>query len=223
MSEQKRILVSPSILAADFAALGAAAQRAEAAGADMLHVDVMDGQFVPNISFGQDMVRALKAYTSLPLDVHLMITDADSKAQRFAEAGADIVTFHVEAALHTHRVLSNLRRAGCRAGVALNPATPLETLSYILPDVDMVLIMTVNPGFGGQTYIPAMFDKIKTLRRWIDAGGYNVDIEVDGGVTLENAHLFSDAGANVLVGGTCIFKADDMARAVRALKKGAGR
>jgi ribulose-phosphate 3-epimerase len=211
----EHIKVAPSILAADFAALGDAVRRAEAAGADLIHVDVMDGRFVPNISFGQDMVRALKRYTSLPLDVHMMVCDADRQVPAFVEAGADVAGFHVEAARHPHRILQNIREAGARAAIALNPGTPLCMIEELLPDVDMVLLMTVNPGFGGQTLIPQMMEKLRRLRAMVDDSGYTIEIEIDGGCTVDNVQGFIEAGADIIVAGSAIFGAEDMGAMIR--------
>jgi ribulose-phosphate 3-epimerase len=200
------VKIAPSILAADFADLGAAVHAAEAGGADYIHVDVMDGHFVPNITIGPPVVAALRRATSLPLDVHLMIEAPDRYLADFAKAGADIITVHVETCPHLHRAVQAIRDLGVKPGVTLNPATSLETVREILPYVDQVLVMTVNPGFGGQGYIPTMTDKVARLAAMIAAGGRPVDIEVDGGIDARTASLVVAAGANVLVAGTTVFR-----------------
>ncbi len=200
------IKIAPSILAADFARLGESVQAAEAAGADYAHVDVMDGVFVPNISIGIPVVAALRKITRLPLDVHLMITRPERYLADFVAAGASIVTVHVEACDHLHRAVQQIRELGARPGVTLNPATSLETVREILPYVDQVLIMSVNPGFGGQEYIPTMTDKIARLAAMIRQTGRAVDIEVDGGIDAERAAEVVGVGANVLVAGTAVFR-----------------
>lgn len=214
--------IAPSILSADFARLGEAVQAAEAGGADYVHVDVMDGHFVPNISIGLPVVAALRKITRLPLDVHLMITHPERYVADFVEAGASIVTVHVEAAIHLHRVVQQIRGLGARPGVTLNPATSLETLREILPYVDQVLIMSVNPGFGGQGYIPTMTGKIARLRSMISETGREIDVEVDGGIDAGTAAEVVEAGANVLVAGTAVFKHNDgIAGGIRALREAA--
>jgi ribulose-phosphate 3-epimerase len=200
------VKIAPSILAADFAELGAAVRAAEAAGADTIHVDVMDGHFVPNITIGPPVVAALRRTTKLPLDVHLMIEAPDRFLADFAKAGADIITVHVETCPHLHRTVQTIRELGAKPGVTLNPATSLETVREILPYVDQVLVMTVNPGFGGQSYIPTMTNKISRLAAMIAAIGRAVDIEVDGGIDPTTAPLVAGAGATVLVAGTSIFR-----------------
>ncbi|MGQ9490194.1 MAG: ribulose-phosphate 3-epimerase [Anaerolineae bacterium] len=199
------IKIAPSILAADFAALGAAVRAAEAAGADYIHVDVMDGHFVPNITIGPPVVAALRRVTPLPLDVHLMIAQPERYLDDFARAGASIITVHVEACPHLHRTLQAIRELGVRPGVTLNPATSLETLREVLPYVEQVLVMTVNPGFGGQTYIPTMTDKVARLAAMIRDARLPVDIEVDGGIDAHTAPAIVAAGARVLVAGTAVF------------------
>jgi ribulose-phosphate 3-epimerase len=199
------VKIAPSILAADFADLGVAIRAAEAAGADYIHVDVMDGHFVPNISIGLPVVAALRRVTQLPLDVHLMIEAPERYLADFARAGADILTVHVETCPHLHRTVQQIRELGVRPGVTLNPATSLETVREILPYVDQVLIMTVNPGFGGQSYIPTMTAKIARLAGLIRQAGRDVDIEVDGGIDADTTPAVVAAGARVLVAGTAVF------------------
>lgn len=199
------IKISPSILAADFTALGASVRGAEAAGADYIHVDVMDGHFVPNISIGIPVVAALRKITRLPLDVHLMIEAPERYLADFARAGADILTVHVEACPHLHRTIQQIRELGVRPGVTLNPATSLETLREILPDVTLVLVMTVNPGFGGQRYIPASTARVARLAQMIAETGSQAEIEVDGGIDADTTPEVVAAGAGVLVAGTAVF------------------
>jgi len=221
MSEQ-RILVAPSILAADFGHLADDLKRVIAAGADWLHLDIMDGQFVDNISFGPAIVKLVRGLTTLPLDVHLMIERADHYVPRFVEAGANSITVHVEpeAKHDVAETLRLIRAGGCRAGLTLNPATPFATVEGHLSNIDLLLIMTVHPGFGGQAFRPEMMKKV--LRAWElrDSLGANYDIEVDGGINADTAHLSIGNGANVLVAGTSIFKAADYAKAIRALRGG---
>ncbi len=214
------IKIAPSILSADFAAMGEAVQNVERWGADYVHCDVMDGMYVPNITFGQGMVAALKKYTSLPLDVHLMIAAPERYVEGFVEAGADIVTFHVEACTHQHRTLQAIRKSGARAGLVLNPGTPVETLDYLYEEVDMILFMSVNPGFGGQAFIPSVLRKVERAASEIQKRGLTVDIEVDGGVNDKNAPSLISAGANVLVAGNAIFLAPDPAEMVKKLRQG---
>jgi ribulose-phosphate 3-epimerase len=217
------IKIAASILAADFANLAADVQAAEAGGADYIHVDVMDGYFVPNITVGPLVVAALRRTTRLPLDVHLMIATPERYLAEFARAGADILTVHVETCPHLHRTVQQIRELGVRPGVTLNPATPLETVREILPFVDQVLVMTVNPGFGGQSYIPTMTDKIGRLAAMIAAGGREIEIEVDGGVDESTVATVVRAGARVLVAGTAIFRHPDGAAAgVSALRWASG-
>jgi ribulose-phosphate 3-epimerase len=198
------LLVAPSILAADFARLGEEVRAADAAGADWIHVDVMDGHFVPNITIGPGVVRAIRPLTKKPLDVHLMIAPADPYLEAFAEAGADLITIHPEAGPHLERSLSAIRALGKRAGVALNPSTPESAIAYVLDRVDLILAMTVNPGFGGQAFIPAVAEKIRALKLMI--GDRPIELEVDGGIAPETAPLAVAAGANVLVAGSAVFK-----------------
>jgi len=213
------VKIAPSILSADFARLADEIQRVEAAGADLLHVDVMDGHFVPNLTIGPPVVKALRAVTDLPLDVHLMVEDADALLSDFVEAGSNNLTVHVEACPHLHRTIQRIKEAGVQASVVLNPATPLSVLHEILPEVSMVLLMSVNPGFGGQSFIPSTLDKIRTLKQEITARNLNVAIEVDGGVKAANAGAIRDAGADVLVAGTAVFGESDYAQAIRALRE----
>ena len=213
------IRIAPSILSADFWRLGECVRKVEEGGADLIHVDVMDGVFVPNISVGIPVVKALKGRTKLPLDVHLMVSSPENYVPRFIEAGADIVTFHVEATYHPNRVIQKAKEMGAKVGVVLNPTTPLNCLEYLLQDVDMVLLMSVNPGFGGQKFLPFVLDKIAKLREMVDEAGLSVDIEVDGGIGPLNIKDVVTAGANVIVAGSSVFASDDPAARVRLLKR----
>lgn len=199
------IKLAPSILSADFAKLGEAVAEAAAAGADYIHVDVMDGRFVPPITVGAQVVKSLRGCTTLPLDVHLMIESPELQIESFAKAGADIITVHVETCPHLHRTLQQIRQAGARAGVALNPSTPLSALDEVLQAADMVTVMTVNPGFGGQTFITEMLDKIRRLRKTLDSRGLDTELEVDGGVKADNIAEIAAAGGRVFVAGAAVF------------------
>ncbi|HEX6324818.1 MAG TPA: ribulose-phosphate 3-epimerase [Vicinamibacterales bacterium] len=219
---RRRVQISPSLLASDFAALGDAVRAVEQGGADLIHVDVMDGHFVPNITIGIPVVRALKKVATKPLDVHLMIEQPDRHLEAFAEAGAGTLTVHVEAATHLHRTLAQIRKLGARAGVALNPATPVNAIEEVIDAIDCVLVMTVNPGFGGQAFIAGSYDKVRRVRALLDARGSTANIEVDGGVDEGNAAALVEAGADILVAGASIFGSGDATRATAGLRRAAG-
>ncbi|HBT46967.1 MAG TPA: ribulose-phosphate 3-epimerase [Peptococcaceae bacterium] len=214
-------LIAPSLLAADFGRLREEVASVEAAGADWIHLDIMDGHFVPNLTIGPEVVAALRPYTQLPFDVHLMLEKPEDFIIPFARAGADWISVHAEACTHLHRVINQIREAGCRPAVALNPATSLRALDYILEDVDMVLLMTVNPGFGGQSFIPSMVAKIRDLAGMVKNRGKEILIEVDGGINAENAAAVCRAGAGVLVAGSAVFGSADRRAALQALRKAA--
>ncbi|MBP1751946.1 MAG: ribulose-phosphate 3-epimerase [Geobacteraceae bacterium] len=211
--------IAPSILSADFSRLGDEIRAVEAGGADYIHVDVMDGHFVPNITIGPLLVEAARKITRLPLDVHLMISDPDKYIPDFAAAGADIIVFHAEASFHMHRTVQLIKSLGKKAGVSLNPATPLNVLDYILEDLDLVLLMTVNPGFGGQSFIEACLPKIHSLRGMLDKRGLETELEVDGGVKISNIDRISHAGADVFVAGSAVFGSPDYTATIAELKK----
>ncbi len=213
------VKIAPSILSADFSRLGEEVTAAEKAGADWIHIDVMDGHFVPNITIGPLVVAPVRKMTGLTLDVHLMIEDPDKYIKSFADSGADIITVHEEACVHLHRTIQNIKECGAKAAVSLNPATSLSTIEHVLDDIDMVLIMSVNPGFGGQKFIPGAIGKISELKRIIDERKLNVDIEVDGGVNLDNVAEVDRAGADIVVMGSAFYNSDDYAETVKAVRE----
>ncbi|MDO4793292.1 MAG: ribulose-phosphate 3-epimerase [Filifactor alocis] len=217
------IKLAPSILSADFSRLAESVREVEEAGCEYLHIDVMDGHFVPNLTFGPVVIKSIRKKSEMVFDCHLMIENADLYLEEFVKAGADIITVHQEACTHLHRTVHRIKELGCKAGVSLNPATDLSTLEYILPDIDMVLIMSVNPGFGGQSFIPQSIEKIRRLKRMIEEKGYEIDIQVDGGVTAQNIAEIVDAGANILVAGSSIFGKEDVGAAVRELRAAVSR
>jgi ribulose-phosphate 3-epimerase len=217
------IRIAPSILSADFGRLADEVRAAEAAGADVIHVDVMDGRFVPNITIGPLVVEAVRKATRLPIDCHLMIVEPERYVEAFARAGASLISVHAEVSPHLHRTLQLIRSAGARPAVALNPSTDLSAIEWVLADCEMVLLMTVNPGFGGQSYIGAVTEKIRRLRALADARGLPLEIEVDGGVKADTAAVVAGAGANVLVAGTAVFGQKDYRAAIQAIRAGAAR
>ena len=217
------IKLAPSILSADFARLLEDVKKVEKAGCEYLHIDVMDGHFVPNITLGPGIVKSLRKDVNMVFDAHLMIENPDNYIKEFADAGCDIIVVHQEACTHLHRTIQNIKSHGIKAGVALNPATPIETIKYVLQDVDMVLLMSVNPGFGGQSYIPVVTEKIKELKALIDEMNLDIDIEVDGGVKPSNISEVVNAGANVIVAGSAIFNAGDIDEAVKSLRENASK
>ncbi|HBG1613398.1 ribulose-phosphate 3-epimerase [Clostridioides difficile] len=216
------IKLAPSILSADFAKLLEDVRKVESAGCEYLHIDVMDGHFVPNITLGPLVVKSLKKENiNMVFDAHLMIENPDQYIEEFVKAGCDIITVHQEACFHLHRTIQNIKSHGIKAGVVLNPATPVDTIKHVLPDLDMVLLMSVNPGFGGQSFIPCVLDKIKELKAIIDSQGLNIDIEVDGGISPKNVAEVVQAGANVIVAGSAIFGSDDIQETVNLFRKNA--
>ncbi len=216
------VRIAPSILSADLGRLADEIRDAENAGADWIHVDVMDGRFVPNITLGPIVVSAARRATKLPLDVHLMIVEPEKYLEAFAEAGADVISVHEEACIHLQRILASIRALGKRSGVVLNPHTPEDTLDYVLEDADVVLVMSVNPGFGGQSFLPSSLRKLSSLRKKIDARGLSVDLEVDGGISPATARQVVEAGARVLVAGNAVFGKPDRARAIAEIRAAAG-
>jgi len=215
----RTIAVAPSILSADFGRLSEEVRAVERAGADWIHVDIMDGSFVPNITIGPAVVKVIRAATKLPVDVHLMIVNPERYLETFADAGADVLSVHVEACTHLHRTLEHIRHLQRRAGVVLSPATGEETIRYVLESVDLILVMSVNPGFGGQAFIPQVLPKVRAIRRMIDDCGRAIDLEIDGGIARDTAALATGEGARVLVAGTAVFSHDDYADAIRTLRR----
>jgi ribulose-phosphate 3-epimerase len=217
------IKIAPSILSADFSRLGDEVSKAEKSGADIIHIDVMDGCFVPNITVGPAVIKAIKPYTKLPLDVHLMLKEPDRYIDKFCDAGADMISVHVEACTHLHSTIQSIKQRGIKAAVALNPATPLSSIKWVLDELDMVLLMTVNPGFGGQRYIDSVTEKLRDLKEMITKRGLDIDIEVDGGIGPDNIYKVTEAGANVIVAGSSIYNAPDMAEMIKILRENSYR
>jgi ribulose-phosphate 3-epimerase len=219
-SSRRKVKIAPSILSADFSRLGEQVAEVVQSGADYIHLDVMDGHFVPQITLGAPLVKALRPWTNLPFDAHLMVASPESQIDHFAEAGADIITVHLEVCSHLHRVVEQIKRSGLKAGVALNPATPISMLEEILPQIDLVTVMTVNPGWGGQPFIEPMLDKIARLRNKLDESKLDVELEVDGGITPITAPKVVQAGADVLVAGAAVFKSQEgIKRALQSLRE----
>ena len=211
------IKIAPSILSADFANLGAEVKKVVDAGAEFVHIDVMDGTFVPEITLGAGIVKAIRPVTDAVFDAHLMVEHPDTHIEAFAKAGADYITFHVEAAKHPHRMIQAIHALGCKAGVSLNPGTPIAMIEELLPDVDMVLVMSVNPGYGGQKFIPGSISKLQRIRKALDEIGSKAELQVDGGVNEENAQSIIDAGATVLVAGSAVYKSKDIPATIKKL------
>jgi ribulose-phosphate 3-epimerase len=216
------VKIAPSILSANFLKLGEEIKATEKSGADIIHIDIMDGHFVPNISIGPFIVESIRKITSLPLDVHLMIEEPDTYLRDFIKAGADYITVHYEASVHLHRTVQWIKEGGVKAGVSLNPATPVWSLEHIVPDISLVLLMSVNPGFGGQEFIPQIIDKIRVLKKFIEEKGLSTLIEVDGGINLDNAHNVVSAGADILVMGSAFFNSQDYRSIVKKLRERLG-
>jgi ribulose-phosphate 3-epimerase len=218
-ASRRNVTISPSLLSANFAMLETSVRQAEAGGADWLHIDVMDGHFVPNITVGPVIVETLRPLTKLTFDVHLMIEDPDAYIPQFVNAGADLITVHQEACIHLNRTVAHIKSLGVKAGVALNPATPLAMLEEILENVDLILLMSVNPGFGGQSFIPSLFRRARTLRNWIDRSGFECLIEADGGVKLDNVAQVYEAGVDVIVSGSGIFDSANPTETIREMRR----